>query len=174
MIGMLMSVTMMSYRAEASLRRPSTPSSASVTRRFFTRASANTRSCRIIGESSTIRQEYSLTEPPLYGKARGEAPRSVLHSTSLTFAPSYAEIQESLEAREPAVGLSKKAGAHQRRRGVLPEQPEELVVYRVETSFLRKGRKDGDHPHHPLVHDQGDDGRRLFDDTLARVVVFLH
>ena len=37
MIGMLMSVMMMSNLPAASLRRPSTPSSASVTVRFFTR-----------------------------------------------------------------------------------------------------------------------------------------
>ena len=37
MMGMLMSVMMTSYFVDASLRRPSTPSSASVTRRFFTR-----------------------------------------------------------------------------------------------------------------------------------------
>ena len=56
MMGMLMSVMMMSNLPPASLRRPSTPSSASVTRRFFTRERARTRSCRIIGESSTTRQ----------------------------------------------------------------------------------------------------------------------
>jgi hypothetical protein len=57
MIGMLMSVMIRSYFAVASLRRASTPSSASVTWTRFTRASAKTRSCRIIGESSTTRQE---------------------------------------------------------------------------------------------------------------------
>ncbi len=56
MMGMLMSVMMMSKRPPASLRRPSTPSSASVTLRFFSRDSARTRSCRIMGESSTTKQ----------------------------------------------------------------------------------------------------------------------
>jgi len=59
MIGMLMSVTIRSNREEASLRRASTPSSASVTEIRLIRASANTKSCRIIGESSTTRQEKS-------------------------------------------------------------------------------------------------------------------
>jgi len=59
MIGMLMSVMMMSNFADASLRRPSTPSSASRHAQVFTRASAKTSSYLIIGESSTIRQEYS-------------------------------------------------------------------------------------------------------------------
>src|SRR3954453_21437799 len=100
MMGMLMSVTMMSYLADANLRRPSTPSSASVTRRLRTRASANTRSCRIIGESSTIKQEYSA------------------------MVVSNAEVEEGFESGEFSIRVREQARAHERRRGMLPKQLE--------------------------------------------------
>src|SRR6187402_3473774 len=96
MMGMLMSVTMMSYLADASLRRPSTPSSASVTRRLRTRASANTKSCRIIGESSTIKQEYSAID-------------------------SHAEVQERLETRQLMLCLGEQARGDERLRRVLAQ-----------------------------------------------------
>src|SRR5690242_9149947 len=61
MIGILMSVRIRSNFSEASFLRALMPSPASVMAMFLIRPSANTMSCRIIGESSTTRQEYSAT-----------------------------------------------------------------------------------------------------------------
>src|SRR5215831_1341429 len=103
MMGMLMSVMITSYFVDASLRRPSTPSSASVTRRFFTRASAKTRSCRIIGESSTIRHEYSAISLIL-------------------------QIEEDPDPGHLLARVDEQAGVDERGGGLGAEEPEELGV----------------------------------------------
>src|SRR5258708_6036146 len=139
MMGMLMSVMMMSNFPPASFRSPSTPSSASVTRRFFTRERASTRSCRIIGESSTTRQLWGALM-----ESRSSCGLSVLSDEGLRYqnerddpGRSLAEGRtQRLRSRKPPVPRPEEPARHDARPGVRAEQLEELAVDGDEAGLL--------------------------------------
>src|ERR1700722_1432218 len=125
MMGMLMSVMMMSNLPAASLRRPSTPSSASVTCTLLSRDKASTRSCRIIGESSTTRHEYwafiaERLSFELYAAAA--VPDKFLR----------ASFAQGLSVRKPATRQAPVVGGHEGAARVRADELEKLAVDRDE------------------------------------------
>ena len=129
MIGMLMSVMMMSNLPPASLRRPSTPSSASVTFRFFTRESASTRSCRIIGESSTTRQVYEAV--------MAESPKSPCRQSRVVGSKFMtAGARKRFRRRQARVARRVQIGGDERAPAWARQELEELAVDRHEAPLL--------------------------------------
>src|SRR5580692_8228329 len=131
------SVMMMSNLPAASLRRPSTPSSASVTCTLFRRDKASTRSCRIIGESSTTRHEYwafiaERLSFELYAAAA--VPDKFLR----------ASFAERLSVRKPATRQAPVVGGHEGAARVRADELEKLAVDRDEALFLLEQRVDDD------------------------------
>src|SRR5688572_1676765 len=102
------------------------------------RAKANTKSWRIMGESSTIRQEYS----------------DILLN---------AQVQKRLEAWDPPFGLGEQAGAHERSGGMLTQKLEQLEVRGVEAGLLSERGEDGNHADDAIVDGERHDRRRLFE-----------
>src|SRR5580700_3118027 len=138
MMGMLMSVRMMSNLPVASLRRPSTPSSASVTRRFLSLDSASTRSCRIIGESSTTRHEYWAVMSmafPSSSLIRSRGPRRQILG---------ARFAQNFRARQLAVGLAPEIGGDESRPRMGTEELEKLAVDGHEPLLVLEQRVKGD------------------------------
>src|SRR3954447_11054611 len=134
MIGMLMSVRMMSSLVAAILRSASTPSSASSTSSPRIRRSANTISCRIVGESSTTK-----------------AVAMALH-----------QIRRCPQLRGATLELRRQPRPLQRRRGVRGQEVEQLVIDVGERGLLRQQIPDDHAPDHAVANlERYDDERAL-------------
>src|SRR6266542_412655 len=131
MIGMLMSVRMMSSLVAAIFLSASTPSSASTTSRPRMRRNANTMSCRIVGESSTTK-----------------AVAMALH-----------QIRRCPQLRGAALELRRQPRPLQCRRGVRGQEVEQLVIDVGERGVLRQQVPDDHDADHTVANLQRHDNQ---------------
>src|SRR4051794_21386599 len=142
--GMLMSVRRMSKWPPASFLSASRPSSASTTVRFLMRDSANTRSWRIVGLSSTTKAVRAMSSHQVHGSPEGGL--------------AIAELARELRAL-------------QRRRGVRGEQVEQLEVHVGQLGLLLQELPHHQRAHHLVLDPQrrGEDRLGQVDRGLAPV-----
>src|SRR5882672_1625679 len=153
MMGMLMSVRMMSNLPVASLRSPSTPSSASVTRRLFSLDKARTSNWRIMGESSTTRHEY-------WGLIRHDPCLKRYRSSGAPTTDLCTDLAQRLGAGQPCVVLAPKVCRDERAAGVRAEKFEKLAIYGDKALLVSEQGVDHDRADRPVLELQRDTSRR--------------